>query len=271
MKKSIDNVGFPGNGPEKKELAEDSQERMWEQLSELKSKLEKENLQIEDGWKFSEGLADIRAGQVKKIMEGKDRSAAGSQGLRETANWYEMDEGGFLKILENKRTLDIGSSMSTLAKQAKARAQCDIVSLDPNESVLKDKEMAVAAEGEALPFNKESFDEVFATFSLPYRATNEKQVEDFFQESLRVTKVGGHIHIVPITTIQNKYFDTSFDDSNIYVANKIQIKTIEVLQIFKESGEVEMLLEKNYKAAGKKNEERIKAIPPTLVTITKLK
>ena len=97
----------------------------------------------------------------------------------------------------------------------------------------------------------------------------EDQVENFFKEVLRVTRVGGQIHIVPITTIQNR-FAGSYNDPNIFVSNKIQIKTIEILEKLKQDSNIEIVLGRNYKAMGPKQEERLKGYAPTLLTIKKL-
>lgn len=274
MKNGIDNIGFPKKPDpnlQKSELIEDSQERMWGQLLDLKVKLEKENLEIQKSWSFPpESL-----GRAKEIMSGEGNFDGGSQNLREVAMWYGKNETEFIKQLEGKMILDIGSSKSTFAKEAKERVDCDIVSLDIKKEFLEDKDLAVVARGEALPFKDESFDEVFATFSLPFIAMNEVQVEKFFEESLRVTKSGGHINIIPITTIQNRYIESNpakFNDPNIYVANKIQIKTIDVLQSIQESEIAEVVLGRNYVAMGQKiDKESLKKYPPTIAFIKKLK
>ncbi|MDD5731877.1 MAG: methyltransferase domain-containing protein [Patescibacteria group bacterium] len=275
MKNSIDGVGFP-KPPEKpvgkSELIEDSQELMWEQLVELKEELKRENSITEKGHPFLRG-------QIERVMISTERLAGSSQslGLEKVAGWYEMSKEDLLKRMEGKKVLDIGSNKSTFAKEAQEKVNCEVVSLDVKEDILKDKNSAVVARGEKLPFMDQSFDEVFATFSLPYWAMDEKQINDFFREAIRVVRVNGYINITPVATIQNRYISstrfpgTVSNNPYAYIANKIQIETIDALQKLKEGGNVEIVLARNYKAAEERDRERLKKYPPALVTIKKLR
>ncbi len=128
---------------------------------------------------------------------------------------YEQDLGFKKEDLNTKEVLDLGSGESErLARELKSNGiTANVVSLNPDYVVEsyeryrkayenfpgREKGKSVAAIGQNLPFKDESFDAIFALWSISEYLQKEDELEKAFREVYRVLKPGGTARISPFS------------------------------------------------------------------------
>ncbi|KKT82705.1 MAG: hypothetical protein A3B99_01815 [Candidatus Yanofskybacteria bacterium RIFCSPHIGHO2_02_FULL_44_12b] len=139
---------------------------------------------------------------------------------------YLLDLGLTREELAGKRILDLGSGTRRFAKEVEDNGiVADVFSVDPifedpDQKIEKGADelagqlaetdrpsitkKTVAALGENLPFKDNSFDFILAEYSLPAHAISEKQIDEFFQNSMRSLRVGGELRFCPPVNLQRK-------------------------------------------------------------------
>src|SRR3989338_10180735 len=163
-----------------------------------------------------------RVNKIEKIYMNPEQIPTSDRGLDK----YLLDLNLTKEDLAGKIILDLGAGTRRFAKEVedndiKAKVfSVDPIFEDPNQKIengadeLADQlaetdspsitEKTVAALGENLPFKDTSFDLILAEYSLPAHATSEKQIDEFFQEAIRLLRVGGELRFCPSVSLQSK-------------------------------------------------------------------
>jgi len=191
--------------------------------------------------------------------------------MEEIRREHNLSKEDFLQM-EGKRILDLGMGHSSFGSELKKTIKCEFFSLDrkklldiypiPRE-LFKDSNLVVG-DMNNIPFANNSMDVIFATYSFPYWALSPEPVKKFFEEVLRVIRVGGTIYISPIF---GSY--TNPDPLRHTITNNIELldlETIRALKKIKETGVGQVELKEEYNAISD-NKKRI----PHSVSIKKLK
>ena len=71
--------------------------------------------------------------------------------------------------------------------------------------------MSVAGISEALPFKENSFDKIYALYSVPYYLKNPQEIQNTLQEMIRTLKSGGTIKAFPVLKEQIKIVGNYLD------------------------------------------------------------
>lgn len=118
---------------------------------------------------------------------------------------YQKELGLEKTEIENKHILDLGSG-PTARLERELKGKAFVVSLSPDyeddeyRGWLKGNkgkvEHAVAGLGQALPFKEESFDTICIYHVFEH--TSLEKAEEMTRESIRVLKIGGRVHIMPV-------------------------------------------------------------------------
>lgn len=173
---------------------------------------------------------------------------------------YLLDLNLTKEELVGKRILDLGSGTRRFAKEVEDNGivaevfSVDPIFEDPSQKIEKGADelasqlaetnrlsvtkKTVAALGENLPFKNDSFDLILAEYSLPVHATSEKQIDEFFHDSIRSLRVGGELRFCPPANLQSKeltaYIEhklTELSQQNQYEVMKMgQLTVIKKLQ-----------------------------------------
>lgn len=103
----------------------------------------------------------------------------------------------------SKKILDVGAGSAQFAKWAKEHdVSQEIYSLEPKEDYPEEKNNTILAKAESIPFKDESFDLIVSNAAIPniYIGDKyaEKEVEDSFNEMIRVLKSGGEIRLAHV-------------------------------------------------------------------------
>ncbi|MEK7627476.1 MAG: class I SAM-dependent methyltransferase [Patescibacteria group bacterium] len=134
------------------------------------------------------------------------------------------------KRIEGKTILDIGAGVMQFAKGVSdSGIDAKVYSLDPfysspekksvhkkddellekfvqshNNPDLKDK--IIGGYADKIPFCDSAFDMVISEYSMPLYARSVKEIDDFFDESLRVVKDNGEVRICPFWNLRSNEF-----------------------------------------------------------------
>src|SRR3989344_2001876 len=151
---------------------------------------------------------------------------------RENVQGHHLNTERDLKSMQNQfglspesfdglSVLDIGSGKSFLAQElTEKKIETNIVSMDPvripegikkwgldsyekpqrfsPDVTKKVKEKFVFGMAEGIPFKDNYFDRLIVSYSAPYYARTEDQINEQLREMLRVVKLGGEIYSAPL-------------------------------------------------------------------------
>jgi hypothetical protein len=130
--------------------------------------------------------------------------------LQVVAGIHGFSQQEFIESIAGKTVLEVGGAKSFLQTTANQLGlSSTIFNLDLTSAFCRipgeknsikhiPNEHEVIASGEAIPFNSESVDVMLATYSLPFSGHSADQMENFFNETLRVLKVLGWASISPV-------------------------------------------------------------------------
>ncbi len=132
-----------------------------------------------------------------------------ARGVDELAAIHGFDTDEFIASMIGKRVLDVGGGWSRLNTQLKKIGiPATVITIDLHNAFFSDyaNEMwegnktgaEINANGHCLPIKDGSVDKILATYSLPMWAHSSDHIESFFNETLRVLKVGGDASITPM-------------------------------------------------------------------------
>lgn len=176
-----------------------SQAELWDKLGDV---VDAANYAIDNAPFLPGYLSPDSYDRLKsdRVVPTTDRTAA------IVAAEQNLDEDELFAFLQDKTTLDVGAGKSDLSKEAASRGiDAKIIAVDMKlEALLEQSGDAVQASGENLPFADNSFDNVLATYSMPFWSNSADKAVHFLDETVRVVKPGGEIRIAPIASAQER-------------------------------------------------------------------
>ncbi len=169
-------------------------------------------------------------------LEKLPRGSLSSRGMSEYMNLLELTEEELNN--ENSLLLDLGAGIQqNFAKEARELGlKSKIISVDPRLGLEEGEDLSsikqpdkekriqgrknaesntIAALSDALPFKNESFNHVYAVFSIPYYLESSEEIEKSLSEIIRVLKPGGDAKLFPVSIATKKnvisFLDTRDD------------------------------------------------------------
>jgi len=144
-----------------------------------------------------------------------------------------------LDLVRDKIVVDVGGGYSRLQEEISALGvKTTIVNLDLLEAFTdsnKTTRNAVIGSAHQMPFASESVDVVLSTFGVPTHAHSSEIVEGFYNEMLRVLKVGG-VALTDYTGNMNAVGDSFAGESWVRSANMIRsMSSMPQLDVFCET------------------------------------
>lgn len=120
--------------------------------------------------------------------------------LAQVAAEHGFNAHDLIEQIRGKRVLVIGPGNSTFGSELLAAdPSIDLTSVDIEEERLSNQPgKTILASGESLPFDDQTFDTVFMTYSLPVWAMSPVQATRSLGEAARVLAPDGSLHIAPV-------------------------------------------------------------------------
>ena len=144
------------------------------------------------------GIAHEASAEYKCALSSPDEGRTTHEQYLEIFHLQESD----LEHMKDMRILDLGSGVQTpFAEILKEKGIENVFSLEPkffSTSVSVEKGNNIAGLANNLPFEKEVFDIVFASNSVPGYLETIEQVQESLEEVIRVLKFGGEARFFPL-------------------------------------------------------------------------
>src|SRR3989344_747059 len=183
------------------------------------------------------------------------------------ANIFEIRRNEIIERLSKVNILDIGigrkgdpNNESYGEYLGKLNEKVKIISLDIKRDLLLERKSSVQANAIRLPFSDNSFDRIIACASMPMWTEHPSQVDDFFDEVVRVAKKGGEIWITPISQIYLlPYLDKDWrkNEDMFFIHSLIQKSVYEKLRELNTNKDLSLKLVRTFEAYDEKSNSYI--------------
>src|SRR3989344_3424342 len=183
------------------------------------------------------------------------------------ANIFEIRRNEIIERLSKGNILDIGigrkgdpNNESYGEYLGKLNEKVKIISLDIKRDLLLERKSSVQANAIRLPFSDNSFDRIIACASMPMWTEHPSQVDDFFDEVVRVAKKGGEIWITPISQIYLlPYLDKDWrkNEDMFFIHSLIQKSVYEKLRELNTNKDLSLKLVRTFEAYDEKSNSYI--------------
>ncbi|OGM57384.1 hypothetical protein A2955_02880 [Candidatus Woesebacteria bacterium RIFCSPLOWO2_01_FULL_37_19] len=215
--------------------------------------------------KLTEPIIQSRVNEL--ISYRREKEFTFQRNIDQFANIFEIRRNEIIERLSKGNILDIGigrkgdpNNESYGEYLGKLNEKVKIISLDIKRDLLLERKSSVQANAIRLPFSDNSFDRIIACASMPMWTEHPSQVDDFFDEVVRVAKKGGEIWITPISQIYLlPYLDKDWrkNEDMFFIHSLIQKRVYEKLRELNTNKDLSLKLVRTFEAYDEKSNSYI--------------
>ena len=215
--------------------------------------------------KLTEPIIQSRVNEL--ISYRREKEFTFQRNIDQFANIFEIRRNEIIERLSKGNILDIGigrkgdpNNESYGEYLGKLNEKVKIISLDIKRDLLLERKSSVQANAIRLPFSDNSFDRIIACASMPMWTEHPSQVDDFFDEVVRVAKKGGEIWITPISQIYLlPYLDKDWrkNEDMFFIHSLIQKRVYEKLRELNTKKDLSLKLVRTFEAYDEKSNSYI--------------
>ena len=215
--------------------------------------------------KLTEPIIQSRVNEL--ISYRREKEFTFQRNIDQFANIFEIRRNEIIERLSKGNILDIGigrkgdpNNESYGEYLGRLNEKVKIISLDIKRDLLLERKSSVQANAIRLPFSDNSFDRIIACASMPMWTEHPSQVDDFFDEVVRVAKKGGEIWITPISQIYLlPYLDKDWrkNEDMFFIHSLIQKRVYEKLRELNTNKDLSLKLVRTFEAYDEKSNSYI--------------
>jgi len=215
--------------------------------------------------KLTEPIIQSRVNEL--ISYRREKEFTFQRNIDQFANIFEIRRNEIIERLSKGNILDIGigrkgdpNNESYGEYLGRLNEKVKIISLDIKRDLLLERKSSVQANAIRLPFSDNSFDRIIACASMPMWTEHPSQVDDFFDEVVRVAKKGGEIWITPISQIYLlPYLDKDWrkNEDMFFIHSLIQKRVYEKLRELNTKKDLSLKLVRTFEAYDEKSNSYI--------------